>query len=206
MSITSRGFYEFEPNLDRKFLQIPFMYGWCIFGKRRILACILQHNNEVSRGKFWKMFDNRAKIERITVKTRFIRHRWCRENTITSELICSLSACFCFWWIHETGNLQLQKSGAGNGVTFKITVRICLLATWRLCKMHIAGSCISSSIVRLLLTTFRAVGVPQRSCVTSAAETWTSMRSRAEYWEQYSLETDWFFQSKGHCTPRYCAG
>ena len=87
MSIISRGFYLFEPNLDRKFLQAPFMYCWCICGKRRILACILQHNNEVIRGKFWKMFDNRAKIEQITVKTRFIRHRWCRESTITSALV-----------------------------------------------------------------------------------------------------------------------
>ena len=115
MSITSRGFYVFEPNLDRKFLQAPYMYCWCIYGKRRILACILQHNNEVSRGKFRKMFDNRTKIEQITVKTCFIRHRSCRESTITSKLICSLSACFCFWWIHETGNLQLQKSAAGTG-------------------------------------------------------------------------------------------
>ena len=115
MSITSRGFYVFESNLDRKFLKAPFMYCWCIYGKRRILACILQHNNEVSRGKFWKMFYNRTNIEQITVKTRFIRHRWCRESTKTSKLIRSLSACFCFWWIHETENLQLQKSAAGTG-------------------------------------------------------------------------------------------
>ena len=67
---------------------------------------------------------------------------------------------FLFLMNSWTGNLQLQKSAAGNGVTFKITVRICLL-TWRLCKMHIGGSCISSSIVRLLLTTFRVVGVSQ---------------------------------------------
>ena len=85
MSITSRGPYVFEPNLDRKFLQAPFMYCQCIYSKQHILECILQHNNEVSRGKFWKMFYNRTKIEQITVKTRFIRHRWCRESTITSE-------------------------------------------------------------------------------------------------------------------------
>ena len=72
----------------------------------------------------------------------------------------------------ETYNYKrVRPVRAGNGVTFKITVRISLLATWRLCKVHIGGSCISSSIVWLLLTTFRAVGVSQRLCVTSVAET-----------------------------------
>ena len=70
-------------------------------------------------------------------------------------LVFSLSACV------DSGNyvrtcIRLRKGAVDNGVTFEMAVRISLLAMWRLCEMRIGGLYVSSPVVELLLTHFRA--------------------------------------------------